>query len=325
MAEFEVWPPTEWSESSEGSNQGQREEIEGLIGESYAALRRREWTEFEKRRTALARYSWPEVGFIINQKMMRASHPAAMNLAFIYDEVTAAPFSSPPHSGHHSHSPVYPEMTWEWVGGFYNGEAHLDATVREHKYYGYKYRFLNVKVEIGQKDRSVLEKINAFLEKNLGAIGKITYDPSRKINILHHTRAEDCFLMAKKLLPYLHLPLRRKQAQKLTKTTLDYARKQAPKERKRHRIKFAERWERILELGKNPPSRWVLEMYAPNMREWHNTLTQLTRKPLTTREHELVSSFDRFMRRKGFLTARQVEVLKSIARRHRVELPAIPA
>ena len=304
---------------------GQREEIERLIGEAYSLLRMREWPSFSRKIMELSRYSWPEVEFVISEKMRRVGPMAQMNLAYIYDEIAAAPVIPRPYSSSHSHSPLYPEITWEWVGGFYNGEAYFDATVREYTLYGYKRRSLYAKAEVGQKDRSVLDKINTFLEKQLRAIGRIRYDPSRAIHILSHIRAEDAYRIAKKLLPYLHLPLRRKQAQKLMRITLDYARKQAPIERARHRIALAERWERIVEMGRQNPSRWVLEMYGPNIIEWTKSLTQLARKPLTPREYELVSSFDRYLHRKGYLTARQVEVVRSIAKRHRAELPAIPA
>lgn len=72
------------------------------------------------------------------------------------------------------------------------------------------------------------------------------------------------------------------------------------------------------------PSRWVLEMGAPNYLEWSRTFAQLRRKPLTASEYRLVSDFDRYLGRKGYLTMRQVEVLTDIARKHGVKLPPIP-
>lgn len=72
------------------------------------------------------------------------------------------------------------------------------------------------------------------------------------------------------------------------------------------------------------PSRWVLEMYPLDVLAWRRSLIELAGKPLTPSEHRLVSDYDSYLRRKGYLTSRQIEVLGEIARRHGVELPAIP-
>ena len=72
------------------------------------------------------------------------------------------------------------------------------------------------------------------------------------------------------------------------------------------------------------PSRWILEMFAPDIPPWNRAFIQLERKPLNALEETLVYSFDRYLRRKGYLTKRQVEVLEGIARKHNVVLPLIP-
>jgi len=72
------------------------------------------------------------------------------------------------------------------------------------------------------------------------------------------------------------------------------------------------------------PSRWVLEMYPLDVLAWRRSLIELAGKPLTASEHRLVSNYDDYLRRRGYLTSRQIEVLSEIARRHYVELPAIP-
>ena len=72
------------------------------------------------------------------------------------------------------------------------------------------------------------------------------------------------------------------------------------------------------------PSRWVLEMFAPDIPPWYRAFNELERKPLTASEDILVHSFDRYLHRKGYLTKRQVEVLENIATKHNVVLPLIP-
>ena len=72
------------------------------------------------------------------------------------------------------------------------------------------------------------------------------------------------------------------------------------------------------------PSRWILEMFAPDIPPWYRAFNELERKPLNALEDTLVHSFDRYLRRKGYLTKRQVEVLENIARKHNVLLPLIP-
>ena len=71
-------------------------------------------------------------------------------------------------------------------------------------------------------------------------------------------------------------------------------------------------------------SRWVLEMYAPDMPAWYRAFTELKRKPLTRREYDLVSGYERYLRRKTYLTLRQIDVLRRIAEKYEVELPPIP-
>ena len=65
-------------------------------------------------------------------------------------------------------------------------------------------------------------------------------------------------------------------------------------------------------------------MFAPDIPPWNRAFIQLERKPLNALEETLVYSFDRYLRRKGYLTKRQVEVLEGIARKHNVVLPLIP-
>ena len=72
------------------------------------------------------------------------------------------------------------------------------------------------------------------------------------------------------------------------------------------------------------PSRWILEMFAPDIPAWNRAFNQLERKVLNATEVMLVHSFDRYLRRKGYLTKRQVEVLGNIAKKHDVALPPIP-
>ena len=91
MAEFEVFPPAEWSESSEGSNQGQREEIERLVGEAYAKLRLKKRGEFNRKVSELSLYPRGLVGDVIREKMGKVQQPAAMRLASIHEAVTAFP------------------------------------------------------------------------------------------------------------------------------------------------------------------------------------------------------------------------------------------
>ena len=72
------------------------------------------------------------------------------------------------------------------------------------------------------------------------------------------------------------------------------------------------------------PSRWILEMFAPDIPAWYRAFNELERKPLKALEDTLVHSFDRYLHRKGYLTKRQVEVLENIAKKHKVPLPRIP-
>ena len=72
------------------------------------------------------------------------------------------------------------------------------------------------------------------------------------------------------------------------------------------------------------PSRWILEMFAPDVPAWNRAFNELERKPLNATEVMFVHSFDRYLRRKGYLTKRQVEVLGNIAKKHDVALPPIP-
>lgn len=72
------------------------------------------------------------------------------------------------------------------------------------------------------------------------------------------------------------------------------------------------------------PARWILEMLASDIPPWNRAFIQLERKPLNAYEDMLVRSFDRYLRRKGYLTKRQVEVLRSIATKHNVLLPPLP-
>ena len=88
MAEFEVFPPAEWSESSEGSNQGQREEIERLVGEAYAKLRLKKRGEFNRKVSELSLYPRGLVEDIIREKMGEVQQPAVMRLASIHEAVT---------------------------------------------------------------------------------------------------------------------------------------------------------------------------------------------------------------------------------------------
>jgi len=72
------------------------------------------------------------------------------------------------------------------------------------------------------------------------------------------------------------------------------------------------------------PARWILEMFAPDIPAWNRAFNELERKPLSALEDMLVHSFDNYLRRKGYLTKEQVEVLQNIATKYDVSLPLIP-
>ena len=91
MAELEVFPPAEWSESSEGSNQGQREEIERLVGEAYACLRLRNWGSYTRKVSELSLYPRGLVEDVIREKMGKVQPHRAMYLTRIHEAVTAFP------------------------------------------------------------------------------------------------------------------------------------------------------------------------------------------------------------------------------------------
>ena len=102
MAEFEVWPPTEWSESSEGSNQGQRVEIERLVGESYGFMRLGNWPQFNRKIAELSLYPRGLIEDVFREKMGKVQPIRAMRLASIHEAVTAFPAgveSSSPQKG----------------------------------------------------------------------------------------------------------------------------------------------------------------------------------------------------------------------------------
>lgn len=86
------------------------------------------------------------------------------------------------------------------------------------------------------------------------------------------------------------------------------------------RVRIPEGYEEL----SSSPSRWVLELYPLDAIAWRRSLIELAGKPLTPSEARLVHSYDDYLGRKGYLTSRQIEVLGEIARRHDVELPAIP-
>lgn len=65
-------------------------------------------------------------------------------------------------------------------------------------------------------------------------------------------------------------------------------------------------------------------MFAPDIPAWNSAFNELERKPLSPLEDMLVHSFDRYLRRKGYLTKEQVEVLQCIATKYDVPLPPIP-
>jgi len=147
------------------------------------------------------------------------------------------------------HVEVEEPIDWSWAGGFYDSEGYLDATVREYEKYGYRYRALYTTIEAGQEDKSLLERLRDFIKAELGIWGSILdYYEERGIYLLQYKAHEDCYRLAKTLLPHLHLLKRREQAKKLLTETKRYAETMASIERERHRVKVAEMWERILAL-----------------------------------------------------------------------------
>ena len=91
MAELEVFPPAEWSESSEEPTQGQREEIERLVGEAYACLRLRNWGSYTRKVSELSLYPRGMVEDIIREKAGKVQPHRAAQLARIHEAVTAFP------------------------------------------------------------------------------------------------------------------------------------------------------------------------------------------------------------------------------------------
>jgi hypothetical protein len=72
-------------------------------------------------------------------------------------------------------------------------------------------------------------------------------------------------------------------------------------------------------------TRWLLQVDTTEFPEWNKTLMSLEQKCANDdREYGLVHDFDVYLHKHGYLTKRQVDVLKDIAKAKGIALPAIP-
>ena len=91
---------------------------------------------------------------------------------------------------------VTSKITWEWLGGFSDGEASFTFL--------YVDKRLVSGLEIPQKRRPILERIREFLKEKAGAEGTLYYARDKKQWRLRYAALEDAYRVAHAIYPYLN-------------------------------------------------------------------------------------------------------------------------
>lgn len=135
-------------------------------------------------------------------------------------------------------------LSWEWVGGFFDGEASFRNW--------YVVRTLHVIVEVTQKEREILEDIKQFLNAELNIYAGIYYLKPFDTWRLFVSALEDAALLSVTVYPHLRHPKRKLDCQDLITTARRHAQQRIPEEQARHRIKLVQRYRKVLEITKQP-------------------------------------------------------------------------
>ncbi len=148
----------------------------------------------------------------------------------------------------HDYGLEYP-ISWNWVAGFFDGEATFRAYYeREHKWLHF-----HSHITLPQKERAILERIRQFVNDELRIELRIYWDKSGAVWRMFCSGFEDVYRLAHKLYPHLHHPKRREAALDVMNSIIRHAQMMIPIERRRHRIRAAERYEGILRLAERLP------------------------------------------------------------------------
>lgn len=136
------------------------------------------------------------------------------------------------------------KLSWEWLGGFFDGEASFRDW--------YVQRTLHVIVEVTQKEREILEDIKQFVNAELNIYARIYYLKPFGTWRLYVSGLEDTTLLSVRVYPHLRHPKRKRDCQDLIETATRHAKERIPEEQARHRLKLVQRYKRVLEITKIP-------------------------------------------------------------------------
>lgn len=153
-------------------------------------------------------------------------------------------------------------LTWEYIAGFVDGEAHISATVRDRRLITY--------FEIYQRNHErgaieLLENIRSFLLHELGVEGVI-YERAPNDYVLYYRRDIDVYKLCHAFLPHLHLKHRIEQAKNTIRIIEEYVTTQIDRMRKE------------VETGRD----LVLRAHLKEYQEWLKEMENIKKRyPLT--------------------------------------------